>query len=138
MRRALILRRTGEEPRIAYQREELLGVLRPSLGARLMLGAHWELGLRGSLYLYSEDPLSAGQFSPEEQQALADRYAQVGEDRQLEREFVERLYRDLGTTVASRLAEVTATARIRPLRTCGMAPSAGSTKPWISPLIRST
>jgi hypothetical protein len=108
MHRALITRRTGEEPRIAYQREERLGVLRPSLGARLMLGAHWELGLRGGLYLYSEDPLSAGQFSAEEQQALAERYAQVGEDRPLEREYVERLYRDLGTTVAGRLAEVNA------------------------------
>jgi hypothetical protein len=108
MRRALITRRTGEEPQILYQRQERLGVLRPSLGARLMLGAHWELGLRGGLYLYSEDPLSAGQFSAEEQQALADRYAQVAEDRQLEGEFVERLYRDLGTTVASRLAEVNA------------------------------
>jgi hypothetical protein len=108
MRRALILRRTGEEPRIAYEREERLGVLRPSLGARLRLGTYWEVGLRGSLYLYSEDPLSAGQFSPEEQQALADRYAQVAEDRPLEREFVERLYRDLGSTVASRLAEVNA------------------------------
>jgi hypothetical protein len=108
MRRSLITRRTGEEPRVVYQRQELLGVLRPSLGARLMLGAHWELGLRGGLYLYSEDPLSTGQFSPEEQQALAARYAQVGEDRPLEREFVERLYRDLGTTVAGRLAEANA------------------------------
>lgn len=108
LRRALIAHRTGEDPRTLYRREERLGVLRPSLGARLMLGAHWELGLRGGLYLYSDDPLSAGQFSAEEQQALADRYAQVAEDRQLERDFVEQLYRDLGTTVASRLAEVNA------------------------------
>jgi hypothetical protein len=108
MRRSLLARRTGEEARVVYQREELLGVLRPSLGVRLMLGGRWELGLRGGLYLYNEDPLSAGQFSPEEQQALAERYAQVGEDRPLEREYVERLYRDLGTSVAGRLAEVNA------------------------------
>jgi hypothetical protein len=104
LRRALYTRRTGEEPQIIFRRQEKLGVLRPSLGARLMMGS-WELGLRGGLYLYSDDPLSTGQFSEEEQQALAERYAQQGADRQLQSDFLEQLYRDLGTAVAGRLAE---------------------------------
>ncbi|HYH95220.1 hypothetical protein [Hyalangium sp.] len=107
LRRALVSRREGEQPRVIFQREEQLGVLRPSLGARLLLGAHWELGLRGGLYLYSDDPLSTGQFSEEEQQALAERYAQVGDDRPLQRTFLEDLYRDLGSAVAGRLGTVT-------------------------------
>jgi hypothetical protein len=78
------------------------------VGARLLLGAHLELSLRGGLYLYSDDPLSTGQFSEEEQQALANRYAQVAEDRQLQSAFVEQLYRDLGASVAGRLAEANA------------------------------
>jgi len=109
LRRALFTKRTGEEPHIVFRREERLGVLKPSLGARLLLGS-WELSLRGGLYLYSDDPLSTGQFSEEEQQALAERYAQAGEDRQLERDFLEQLYRDLGTAVAGRLSDVNFTA----------------------------
>jgi hypothetical protein len=106
LRRALVSRREGEQPRVIFQREEQLGVLRPSLGARLLLGAHWELGLRGGFYLYSDDPLSTGQFSEEEQQALAERYAQVGDDCPLQRTFLEELYRDLGSAVAGRLGTV--------------------------------
>ena len=109
LRRALFTRQAGEAPQILFRREERLGVLRPSLGGRLLLG-DWELGLRGGLYLYSGDPLSTGQFSQEEQQALAERYAQMGTDRQLQGEFLERLYRDLGTAVSGRLAEVNFTA----------------------------
>jgi hypothetical protein len=109
LRRQLLARRSAEEaPTVIFQRQERLGVLRPSLGARLLLGTHWELGLRGGLYLYSDDPLSAGQFTQEEQATLAERYAQVGEDRALQGDFLERLYRDLGTAVSGRLAEVNA------------------------------
>jgi hypothetical protein len=108
LRRQLLTRRGTNAPNVVFQRVEKLVVLRPSLGGRLMLGTHWELGLRGGLYLYSDDPLSAGQFSAEEQQALADRYAQVAEDRELEATFVEQLYRDLGAVVAGRLTEVNA------------------------------
>lgn len=108
LRRQLLARRGLNAPVVTFQRVETLGVLRPSLGGRLMLGSHWELGLRGGLYLYSDDPLSAGQFSAEEQQALADRYAEVAEDRGLEAEFVQRLYRDLGAAVAGRLTDVNA------------------------------
>jgi hypothetical protein len=110
LRRQLLARRDTNEPTVIFHRLEKLLVLRPSLGGRLMLGEHWELGLRGGFYLYSADPLSAGQFSPEEQQALADRYAQVAEDRQLESAFVERLIRDLGSVVAGRLTDVNATS----------------------------
>jgi hypothetical protein len=108
LRRALLTRSGETAPTVAFHHEEVLGVLRPSLGGRLMLGAAWELGLRGGFYLYSEDPLSAGQFSEEEQQALAERYALVGEDQALQGEFLQRLYRDLGTSVAGRLSDVNA------------------------------
>lgn len=108
LRRALVTHVGENAPNVAFRHEEVLGVLRPSLGGRLMLGGDWELGLRGGLYLYSEDPLSAGQFTEEEQQALAERYAQVAEDRALQGEFRARLYRDLGTSVAGRLSDVNA------------------------------
>ncbi|WP_224360334.1 hypothetical protein [Hyalangium versicolor] len=108
LRRALVARQGTSTPTVEFQHEEHLGVLRPSLGVRLLPGTSWEIGLRGSVYLYSEDPLSAGQFTEEEQKALATRYAQAGEDRVLQREFLKRLYRDLGTSVAGRLTEVNA------------------------------
>lgn len=109
LRRQLLVRHLEtEQPTVIFQRVERLGVLRPSLGARLLLGARWELGVRGGLYLYSGDPLSAGQFTEEEQRALSERYAQVAEDRELQSAFVEQLYRDLGSAVAGRLAEVNA------------------------------
>ncbi|WP_224245578.1 hypothetical protein [Hyalangium gracile] len=110
LRRSILTRQGTNAPTVAFQHTERLGVLRPTLGARLMLGTHWELGLRGGLYLYSDDPLSAGQFTEQEQQALAERYTQEGEDRALQRAFLERLYRDLGTSVAGRLAEVNVVA----------------------------
>lgn len=108
LRRQLVARRSGEEPSVLFARAERLGVARPTLGARLMLGTRWELGLRGGLYLYSDDPLSAGQFTEQEQRALAERYAAVGEDRTLARAFLERLYRDLGAAVAGRLSDANA------------------------------
>jgi hypothetical protein len=108
LRRQILTRQGQSAPSVAFQRVERLGVLRPSLGGRLMLGARWELGLRGGLSLYSDDPLSAGQFTAEEQQALAERYAQIAEDRELETAFVERLVRDLGAVVSGRLTDVNA------------------------------
>jgi len=110
LRRQLLVRRGTDAPTVTFQRLEKLLVLRPTLGGRLLLGTAWELGLRGGFYLYSDDPLSVGQFSSEEQQALADRYAQIAEDRQLESAFVERLFRDLGAVVAGRLTDVNATS----------------------------
>jgi hypothetical protein len=108
LRRQLVARRGESAPQVVFAREEVLGVLRPTVGGRLLLGGRWELGLRGGLYLYSDDPLSAGQFTPEEQAALAERYARVAEDRELQSAFVERLIRDLGSVVAGRLADVNA------------------------------
>jgi hypothetical protein len=104
LRRALISKKTGEQAHVVFQQEEKLGVLRPSVGGRLLLGS-WELSLRGGFYLYNEDPLSAGQFSEQEQQALAERYAQVAEDRNLQRLFLQKLYQDIGTAVATRLGD---------------------------------
>lgn len=109
LRRAIISKKEGEEGQIVFRAEEKLGVLRPSLGGRLLLGS-WELGLRGGLYLYSDDPLSTGQFSEQEQQALAERYTQVADDRNLQRLFLQKLSQDLGTAVASRLGDVNLTA----------------------------
>lgn len=109
LRRALLSKKTGEEAHVVFHQEETLGVFRPSLGGRLLLGS-WELGLRGGLYLYSDDPLSTGQFSEQEQQALAERYSQVAEDRNLQRLFLQKLYQDLGTAVATRLGDVNLSA----------------------------
>ncbi len=106
--RQIITRLGTNEPRVAFERVERLWVMRPSLGARLRLGTRWELGLRGGLYLYSEDPLSAGQFTAQEQQALTERYAEVSEDRVLEGTFRDRLFRDLGTALADRMTAVNA------------------------------
>jgi hypothetical protein len=108
LRRQLLTRQGTNTPTVAFQRQEQLGVLRPSLGGRLMLGTHWELGLRGGLYLYNDDPLSVGQFTAQEQEALEERYIQVAEDRGLEAAFLERLVRDLGASVAGRLTDVNA------------------------------
>lgn len=108
LRRAILARTGKEDPKVFFPREDRLGVLKPSLGGRLLLGLHWELGLRGGIYLYSEDPLSAGQFSEEEQEALARHYAQVGEDQRLQSDFVRRIYQEVGAAVASQLAEANA------------------------------
>jgi hypothetical protein len=95
---------------VLFSREEPLWVARPSLGLRWKPRARWELGLRGGLYLYSDDPLSAGQFTGEERQLLAARYAEAAEDRRLEGVFRRRLYRQLGIGVARRVADVNTVA----------------------------
>lgn len=109
-KRALVTHTADTTPTVIFRHQEQLGVLRPSLGARLTLGGDWELGLRGGLYLYNEDPLSAGQFTAEEQQTLTERYARVAEDSGLQGAFLKRLYQQLGTTVATRLTDVNATS----------------------------
>ena len=55
--------REGDTETLSEAREALV-LARPSLGGRLLLDDVWELGLRGSFSLYSEDPLSVGDFSP--------------------------------------------------------------------------
>ncbi|EAU67250.1 hypothetical protein [Stigmatella aurantiaca] len=108
--REIIARRAQQAPSVLFSREEPLWATRPSLGLRWKPGAHWELGLRGGLYLYSDDPLIAGQFTAQEQRLLAERYAEASEDRALERAFRRRIYRQLATGVSGRAAEVNAVA----------------------------
>ncbi|RKH62430.1 hypothetical protein [Corallococcus llansteffanensis] len=93
---------------VRYAREDLLWVARPTLGARLIWDGRWELGLRGGLSLYSEDPLTAGQFTDAEWTALE---AQL-EDRLAARKLLaglrQRQLRDLGAAVTRRMADVNA------------------------------
>ncbi|NTX16186.1 hypothetical protein HUA76_35995 [Myxococcus sp. CA056] len=95
-----------------YTREDTLWAARPGLGLRLLLGTRWELGARGSLSLYSENPLSAGQFTEEEQAAMARRVENAVEARRALRRYQARVNRDLGTVLARRMADVNATAGI--------------------------
>lgn len=95
-----------------YAREDILWAARPSLGGRLLLGTHWELGARGGLTLYSEDPLGAGQFTEEEQAALLRRVENAVEARRALRRYQARINRDLGPALARRMADVNTSAGI--------------------------
>ncbi|MCP3098610.1 hypothetical protein LZ198_06940 [Myxococcus sp. K15C18031901] len=97
---------------VRYTREDVLWAARPAVGGRLLLGTHWELGARGGLTLYSEDPLSAGQFTSEEEATLSRRLENAVEARRLLRRFQSRINRDLGAALSRRLADVNATAGI--------------------------
>ncbi len=94
--RALVTVQGGQTD-LLLSREETLALARPSLGGRLMLGAHWELGLRAGLYLYSADPLSVGQFTEAEQQAVLERYTSAAEGRAALQRYLARLARDVGS-----------------------------------------
>ncbi|MFP2907852.1 hypothetical protein ACLESD_22950 [Pyxidicoccus sp. 3LFB2] len=102
--------RTGEPLR--YAREDLLWVARPSLGGRLLLGTRWELGLRAGLTLYSEDPLTAGQFTDAETAQLTRRFETALEARRALLGLRTRVNRDLGSGVARRVSDVNATTGI--------------------------
>ncbi len=82
-----------------FAREEPLVLARPSLGGRLMLGTHWELGVRGGLWLYSQNPLTAGQFTEAEQAQVLHRYASEAEGRTLLKRLLARQSRDLGAAL---------------------------------------
>ncbi len=98
LRRQMLARQGGQTDTL-FAREDPLVLARPSLGGRLMLGTHWELGLRGGLWLYSEDPLSTGQFTEAEQAEALRRYAGETEGRALLRRLLARQQRDLGTAL---------------------------------------
>ncbi|MCP3168632.1 hypothetical protein [Myxococcus qinghaiensis] len=100
----------GNTTRFAH--EDILWAARPGLGIRLLPGTHWEVGARGSLSLYSEDPLSAGQFTREEQAALVRRFRNAFATRRALRRYQARVNRDLGTVLARRMADANATAGI--------------------------
>ncbi|MCP3145172.1 hypothetical protein [Pyxidicoccus xibeiensis] len=109
-RELFLANRAGEAP--LYAREELLWIARPSLGARVLLGLRWELGLRAGLTLYSDDPLSAGQFTDAEVAELARRFESAVEARRALLGLRERINRDLGSGLARRVSDVNATTGI--------------------------
>jgi|GEM_PF-2037372 hypothetical protein len=102
--------RTG--PPLRYLREARLWVARSSLGGRLLLGTRWELGLRAGLTLYSEDPLTAGQFTEAETEELTRRFETALEARRALLGLRTRIHQDLGSGVARRLLDVNATTGI--------------------------
>ncbi|MCY1021914.1 hypothetical protein [Pyxidicoccus sp. MSG2] len=97
---------------LRYAREDLLWVARPSVGGRLMLGTHWEVGLRAGLTLYSEDPLTAGQFTEAETVELTRRFENALEARRALLGLSTRINRDLGSGVAQRVSDLNATTGI--------------------------
>ena len=103
---------TRAGPTLRYAREDRLWVARPSLGGRLLLGTRWEVGLRAGLTLYSEDPLTAGQFTDEAAAALTRRLESALEARRVLLGLRTRTSRDLGSGVARRLSDVNATTGI--------------------------
>lgn len=109
-RELLVPTRAG--PTLRYAREDRLWVARPSLGGRLLLGTRWEVGLRAGLTLYSEDPLTAGQFTDEEAAALGRRLESALEARRALLGLRTRTRRDLGSGVARRVSDVNATTGI--------------------------
>jgi hypothetical protein len=97
---------------LRYAREDLLWVARPSVGGRLMLGTRWEVGLRAGLTLYSEDPLTAGQFTDAETEELTRRFENALEARRALLGLSTRINRDLGSGVAQRVSDLNATTGI--------------------------
>ncbi|RKG72212.1 hypothetical protein [Corallococcus terminator] len=93
---------------VRYAQEDLLWVARPTLGARLVWDGRWELGLRGGFSLYSEDPLTAGQFTEAEWTALESQLEGRAAARRVLAGLRKRQLRDLGAAVTRRMADVNA------------------------------
>ncbi|WP_404363508.1 hypothetical protein ACIHQR_25620 [Corallococcus coralloides] len=92
-----------------YTQEDILWMARPTLGARLLWKGRWELGLRGAFAFYSEDPLTAGQFTDAETEQLEARLEGLAAARGALTVLRRRQLRDLGAAVARRMGEVNAT-----------------------------
>jgi hypothetical protein len=107
LRREVLTREDGRNQSLFHQ-EDPLFLVRPSVGARLMLFEDWELGLRGGLYLYSGDPLSAGQFTQEELAEVLRRYANTAEGRGALTEFFRRRLKELAVDLSGRMLGVNA------------------------------
>lgn len=108
LKREIFTHQTGAQQTL-YHQEEPLFLARPSLGARLLLADKWELGLRGGLYLYSGDPLSAGQFTQAELTEVMRRYAaNATEARLLLKTFAQRRFKELAVDLSGRLLGVNA------------------------------
>ena len=107
LRRQVSTHQDGSQE-LLFRQEEPLFVARPSLGARLLLLGEWELGLRGGLYLYSGDPLSAGQFTEAELEQVMRRYTSDAEGRLLLRNFARRRLGELALDLSGRMLGVNA------------------------------
>ncbi|HEX8436781.1 hypothetical protein [Archangium sp.] len=107
LRREVLARQDARNESLFRQDDPLL-LVRPSVGARLRLFEDWELGLRGGLYLYSGDPLSAGQFTQAELAEVLRRYASAAEGRRLQTDFFRRRVRELSVDLAGRMLGVNA------------------------------
>ena len=79
LRREMLARDKDSAAHTLSQAKDQLLLARPSLGGRLLLHDVWELGLRGDYYVYSEDPLSVGHFTPDEFEQVLRRYADSSE-----------------------------------------------------------
>lgn len=102
LQRELLARQAERTERLSRTVEPLL-LARPTLGARLMLFDRWELGLRGGFCLYSGDPLSAGQFTPEELEQVMRRYTNAAEGGHTVNDYYQRRIRELAVDLAGRL-----------------------------------
>jgi hypothetical protein len=100
---------TGGTRTVRYEREDLLWTARPTLGARVIWNGRWELGLRGGYAFYSDDPLTAGQFTPEETAALEARLEDKAQARRRLGGLRRRQLRELGAALTRRLGDVNAT-----------------------------
>ncbi|RKH92231.1 hypothetical protein D7Y13_37605 [Corallococcus praedator] len=107
LRRQLLTVSDGT-PHVRYAQEDLLWVARPTLGARLLWDGRWELGLRGGFSLYSEDPLTAGQFTDAEKATLESQLEGRAAARLALAGLRRRQLRDLGAAVTRRMADVNA------------------------------
>ncbi len=99
-----VVARDRQGVEVITQRKDPLWVTRASVGGRLLLFDRWELGLRGGLWLYSGDPLRAGQFTPEEVRAAGEHYLSEVSDRDLLLNY-ERLLPDLGAILGGRMMD---------------------------------
>lgn len=106
--RRQLLTISGDTRSVRYAQEDILWAARPTLGGRLIWDARWELGLRGGFSFYSEDPLTAGQFTDAETATLEAQLESKVATRKLLARLRRRQLRDLGTAVTRRLEEVNA------------------------------
>ncbi|RYZ37472.1 MAG: hypothetical protein EOO71_27785 [Myxococcaceae bacterium] len=93
---------------VRYAQQDILWVARPTLGARLVWDGRWELGLRAGVSLYSDDPLTAGQFTDAERNALESQLEGRAAARKALAGLRRRQLRDLGAAVTRRMADVNA------------------------------
>lgn len=103
LRRELLERDKESGARSLSQARDRLFVARPAVGGRLVLQDAWELGARATAYLYSEDPLSVGHFTPEEYQQVLRRYADSSEASRAVLSSIRRRLKAMASDLTGRL-----------------------------------